>query len=211
MGISLNHFIFEKIKKILDDIILSSFIIVNDETKEILYYNLYLVFYEIRNGFYPEIFNNVDNKILNKIKKIKNIDYIKCACYDNSKSLDTIYIYNKNKNKLIMKSINFLNTTKRTNKNILQIDNHIANLLSYDKIKRNYEEAFDETKTLSISFIIYDFRNRNDIKKINILSYQSYKSNLIKNYEKLHKINNLPIFDRYKGLRCILEIDDIGI
>jgi hypothetical protein len=28
----------------------------------------------------------------------------------------------------------FLNTTKRTNKNILQIDNHIANLLSYDKI-----------------------------------------------------------------------------
>jgi len=204
MRISLNHFIFSKIKKILDDIILSSSIIVNDETKEILYYNFYLVFYEIRNGFYPEIFNNVDNKIL-------NIDYIKCACYDNSKSLDTIYIYNKNKYKLIMKSIDFLNTTKRTNKNILQIDNHIANLLSYDKIKRNYEEAFDETKTLNISFIIYDFRNRNDIKKINILSYQSYKSNLVKNYEKLHKINNLPIFDRYKGLRCILEIDDIGV
>jgi hypothetical protein len=41
--------IFEKIKKIVDDIILSSSIIVNDETKEILYYNFYLVFYEIRN------------------------------------------------------------------------------------------------------------------------------------------------------------------
>jgi hypothetical protein len=37
MGISLNHFIFSKIKKILDNIILSSSIIVNDETKEILY------------------------------------------------------------------------------------------------------------------------------------------------------------------------------
>ena len=52
-----------------------------------------------------------------------------------------------------MKSIDFLNTTKRTN--MLKIDNHIANLLSYDKIKRNFNEIFDETKTLGISFIIY--------------------------------------------------------
>lgn len=108
-----------------------------------------------------------------------------------------------------MKSIDFLNTTKRTN--MLKIDNHIANLLSYDKIKRNFNEIFDETKTLGISFIIYDFRNRNNKKKITILSYQSYKSNLIKNYEKLQKINNLHIFNRYNGLRCILEIDDNGV
>jgi hypothetical protein len=62
-------------------------------------------------------------------------------------------------------------------------------------------------KTLGISFIII----RKDKKDLSILSYQSYKSNLIKNYEKLQRINNLPIFNRYKKHRCILEIDDIGV
>ena len=66
-------------------------------------------------------------------------------------------------------------------------------------------------KTLGISFIIFDFRDRKNMKEIKILEYQSYKSNLIKNYEKLQRINNLPIFDRYKGLRCKLEIDDVGM
>jgi len=203
--------IFEKIKKTIDDILLSSSSTIDDIKKEIIYYNCYLIYYGIRNGFYPEVFNNIDAKILNKIRKIPNLDYIKCACYDASISKDTIYIYNKNKYDLIKKSIEYLNKTNRTNKNQLKIDSNIANLLSYDKIKRNYHEAFDETKTLEISFIIYDYRDKNNIKKIRILSYQSYKYNLIKNYEKLQKINNLPIFDRYRGLRCILEIDDIGM
>jgi hypothetical protein len=203
--------LFEKIKKIIDEISLSSPIINNQKQKEIIYYNCYLVSNEIRNGFYPEFFNNIDEKILNKIRKITNLDYIKCACYDNSRTNDTIYIYNKNKYDSIKKSIEYLNKTKRTDKNTLKIDSNIANLLSYDKIKRNYDEAYDEKKTLGISFIIFDFRDRKNMKKIKILEYQSYKSNLIKNYEKLQRINNLPIFDRYKGLRCKLEIDDVGM
>lgn len=201
--------IFEKIKKIIDEIIDKE---IDEETKEKIYYNCYLVVYEIRNGFYPEIFNNTDEKILKKLRKIPNIDFIKCACYDSSRFPDTIYIFNKNKYQSIKKSIEYLNKTKRNSyginsKKTLKIDSNIANLLSYDKIKRSYEEAFDETKTLGISFIII----RRDKKYLPILSYQSYKSNLIKNYEKLQRINNLPIFDRYKIHRCILNIDDIGM
>lgn len=196
--------IFEKIKKIIDEIIVEE---IDEETKEKIYYNCYLVVYEIRNGFYPEIFNNTDEKILKKLRKIPNIDFIKCACYDSSYYKDTIYIFNKNKYHSIKKSIEYLNKTKRNDNNILKIQSKIANLLSYDKIKRNYKEAFDETKTLGIRYIII----RKDKKDLTILSYQSYKSNLIKNYEKLQKINNLPIFDRYKKHRCILEIDDIGV
>ena len=43
------------------------------------------------------------------------------------------------------------------------------------------------------------------------LAYQSYKKYLIKKYEKLHKMNDLPIIERYKGNRFYLIIDDIGI
>lgn len=200
--------LFEKIKKIIDEISLSSPVIINNQKqKEIIYYNCYLVSNEIRNGFYPEFFNNIDEKILNKIRNITNLDYIKCACYDNSKNKDTIYIYNKNKYNSIKKSIEFLNKTKRNDKNKLKIDRNIAKLLSYDKIKRDYDEGFDETKTLGLSFTINDYKNNTDLT---IIEYQSYKSNLIKNYEKLQRINNLPIFDRYGSKSCILEIYDVG-
>ena len=199
--------LFEKIKKIIDEISLSSPIINNQKQKEIIYYNCYLVSNEIRNGFYPEFFNNIDEKILNKIRNITNLDYIKCACYDKSKTKDTIYIYNKNKYNSIKKSIEFLNKTKRNDKNKLKIDRNIAKLLSYDKIKRDYDEGFDETKTLGLSFTINDYKNNT---YLTIIEYQSYKSNLIKNYEKLQRINNLPIFDRYGSKSCILEIYDVG-
>jgi len=191
--------IFNKIKEVIDNII-----DINDETKQIIYYNCYLVVYEIRNGFYPEVFNNIDEKKLRNIRKIPNLDFIKCACYDSSNFNDTIYIFNKNKYMSIKKSIEFLNKTKRTrnNKNILKINSNIANLLSYDKLKRNYLEAFDNKKTLGISFIIRDLN-------LKLFTYQSYKSNLIKNYEKLQKINNLPIFSKYQD--CILIIDTIEL
>jgi len=199
--------LFQKIKKTIDDILLDFPNIIDE--REVIYYNCYLIYYGIRNGFYPEVFNNIDAKILKKIRKISNLDYIKCRCNDSVKSHDIIYIYNKNKYDLIKKSIEYLNKTERTNKNQVKIDSNIANILSYDKIKQNKNKTYNETNALEISFIIHDYRDKNNIKKIRILSYQSYKYNLIKNYEKLQKINNLPIFDR--GLRCILEIDDIGM
>lgn len=206
--------IFDKIIKIIDEICLNIDGKIDNETKEIIYYNCYLVVYEIRNGFYPEIFNKIDEKILKKIRKIPNLDFVKCACYDCSRFPDTIYIYNKNKYNSIKKSIEFLNKTKRNNvginaKKTLRIDSNIANLLSYDKIKRSYEEAFDNKKTLNISFIIYDFKDTNNIKQIPIMSYQSYKSKLVKNYERLQRINNLPIFE--KRIRCDLYIGDYGV
>lgn len=43
------------------------------------------------------------------------------------------------------------------------------------------------------------------------MEYATYKHNLVSNYERLQKINNLPLFDRYKRYRCLLIIDDIGI
>ena len=207
--------IFDKIKKIIDEICLYVDEI-NEDEKEYIYYNCYLVVYQIRNGFYPEIFNKIDEKILKKIKTIPNLDFIKCSCYDASRFPDTIYIFNKNKYNSIKKSIEFLNKTKRDNSGInskkgLKIHSNIANLLSYDKIKRSYNEAYDHKKTLLISFIIYDYTDINNIKQIEIMSYQSYKSKLVKNYEKLQQINNLPIFDRYKRFRCFLKIDDIGL
>ena len=201
--------LFQKIKKTIDDILLDFPNIIDE--REVIYYNCYLIYYGIRNGFYPKVFNNIDAKILNKIRKIPNLDYIKCRCNDSVKSHDIIYIYNKNKYDLIKKSIEYLNKTERTNKNQVKIDSNIANILSYDKIKQNKNKTYNETNALEISFIIHDYRDKNNIKKIKILSYESYKYNLIKNYEKLQKINNLPIFDRYRGLRCILEIDDIGM
>ena len=83
-----------------------------------------IIVYEIINGFYPEIFNKIDEKILKKIIIIPNLDFIKCSCYDASLYQDIIYIFNKIK--------------RGNNKNILKIDSKIANLLSYDKIKRSY-------------------------------------------------------------------------
>ncbi len=201
--------IFDKIKKIIDEICLNVDEI-DDETKQSIYYNCYLVVYEIRNGFYPEIFNKIDEKLLKKIRTIPNLNFIKCACYDSSRFPDTIYIFNKNKYNSIKKSIEFLSKIKKDNdKNSLKIHSNIAKLLSYDKIKRSYDEAYDNKKTLSIIFIIYDYKDRNNIKEITIMSYQSYKSKLIKNYEKLQRINNLPIFHLNNlKIRCFLNIAD---
>jgi hypothetical protein len=204
--------LFNKIKEVIDEIINESpfnkKLLIKD--KELIYYNCYLVSYEIKNGFYPEIFREVDEKKLKKIRKITNLDFIKCACYDNSIGKDTIYIYNKNKYKSVKKSIDYLNKTKITNTNVLKVQSNIANLLSYDKIKRDYNEAFDGNKTLLLKFIIINYKYDT---RVTILAYQSYKSKLIKNYEKLQKINNLPIFhSRVSSIgRCLLEIEDIGL
>ena len=106
----------------------------------------------------------------------------------------------------------FLNDRIDKNKEIdtisIKLHSHIANLLGYDKIKRDYKEAFDHTKTLQISYILCDFKNK---KRFEILNYVSYKNNLVKAYERLQKMNNLPIIDRYGKFRFLLEVDDVGV
>ena len=223
--------LFEKIKEIVDEIfqkIKKDFkLTINDDEKIIVYYNIYLTSYGIRTGTfidnfskfynYKIIFDKVKNlegydkyfsDLFKKIKTIDNLDFSIGAYYDASNFKDIIYVYNKKFYKKIKKSMNYLNKRLESNKKINITDNklqwHIADLLGYDKVKHKYN--YDENKSLGVSFIL-----KNNKKEIEILAYQSYKKYLIKNYERLHKMNNLPIMERYKGNRFYLIIDDIGI
>lgn len=217
-----------KIKEIIDVIFMKfkkdfDINISNDDLTSI-YYNIYLTSYGIRNGTFIDNFTNFEKlktikefdkyltKLFRPLKEITNIAVSIGAYYDASKSKDTIYVYNKNNYNQIKNSMKYLND--RIDKDIeintlsIKLQSHIANLLGYDKIKRNYKEIFDYTKTLQVSYILCDFKNK---KQFKILNYVSYKNNLVKAYERLQIMNNLPIIDRYQTFRFILEIDDIGV
>lgn len=227
--------LFEKIKEIVDVIFMKIKKVFNinisNEDLVSIYYNIYLTSHGIRTGTFIDNFTNFTNfKIIfeklktieefNKyftdlfkpLKGITNIGVSIGAYYDSSKFKDTIYVYNKLCYNQIKNSMKFLNDRIDKNKEIdtisIKLHSHIANLLGYDKIKRDYKEAFDHTKTLQISYILCDFKNK---KRFEILRYVSYKNNLVKAYERLQKMNNLPIIDRYGKFRFLLEVDDVGV
>jgi hypothetical protein len=222
--------LFSKIREIINDVVLSikkDFNITTNKNEiEIIIYSCYLTSFGLRNGFFLDYFHNwkslsIINKkvnyenyftnLLKKIKTIDNLDFEIGAFYDSSKSKDTIYIFNKNKYHLVKKSCDYLN--KRlikgidkydTRSNILQ--GHIANLLSYDKVKHN--DSYDENKSLMVSFVISIYE-KNKSNEIHILSFQSYKKHLINNYKKLKAFNK--VIRLLPHTSCHLRIFDTGM
>lgn len=218
--------LFNKIKKLIDEILLKlnedfNFTL-TDEDKTIIYYNIYLTSYGIRRGTFIDNFGNykqiniimtktknIDGyynyfkKLFNKIKKIKNLDFAIGAFYDSSFFKDTIYIYHQPSYNKIKKSMKYLNNRLKLTKPINTINDtlhgHIANLLGYDKVK--YKDAYNNKTSLSINFMFNNFY---------IMSYQTYKKNLITNYEKLQNINNLPLFTG-NNRKFYLLIEDDGL
>ena len=184
--------IYEKYKN--EDEIKNNKAIRINEVIEITY-NIYLTAIGFRNGTY--IFdgfsalnrNNIDD-IIEILKKLNQIHINLDVLYN--RYLGEIYVYNKRKEKNIMKCIKWLENPKYKNKRktnkITSYDNKreskIAYLLSYDVV--DYRNIFTSKNAILINFII-----REQDKRINILGYYSYKSNINKAYERLIKLNKL--------------------